>query len=129
MRSSSFYLSPVHNVTKGSITGKDKWKTLARVGLHVNSHVVGYEWLLLLMFVGECSADVMFHFSVTIAGRSHAYLRWGRRGRNKPERGGVVMMCVWMGTAGVVELPFGLCLCNYEVCSGDFCRWCEVPWL
>ena len=68
MRSSSFYLSPLHNVTKRSFTGKDKWKTLARVGVDFNSRVIGYELLLLLLlFVGECSADVVFHHSVTVA--------------------------------------------------------------
>ena len=101
MRSSSFYLSPLYNVIKRGFNGKDKWKTLARIGVDFNSGVARYE-LLLLMFVGECSADVLFHFSATIAGRSHAYLRWGRRGRSRAERAGVVMMCVWMGAAGVV---------------------------
>ena len=50
MRSSSFYLSPLYNVTKGSITGKDKLKTMPRVGVNFNGGVVRYE-LLLLIFV------------------------------------------------------------------------------
>ena len=68
MRSSSFHLSRLHNVAKRSFNGKDKWKTLARVGVDFNSRVIWYELLLLLLlFVGECSADVVFHLSVTVA--------------------------------------------------------------
>ncbi len=126
--SSSFYLGPLHNVTKGGITWKDKWKALPRVGVNFNGGVVRYE-LLLLIFVRECSANVMLHFSVTVAGRGQTYLRWGGRGRSRTARGGVIVMCVWMGAAGVLWLLYGLSLCTYEMSSRNFCKWWEVPWL